>query len=718
MKKHDIFLRSPASEWELAFPTGCGKLGGMLYGDTSCERLQLNEERIWAGSETSFVPEGFMERFLHVRRLLLEGKPVEAEVWAKEHMNDVFTRVSSYETAGELTVTLPEGEVTGYERRLSLEDGIASVRYEKQGVHYLHENFASYPAQTVALRISADGKFDALIGYERQNLTALLFSRDGIALEGVTAKGNHYFRADVKLITDGEISLSEGISVKGARSVTLLIAIKTGGNPVISRTDYEELKAEHIADMNAMMGRSSLEFAGDPALDALPTDERIARIRDGGDDPGLVSTYFAFGKYLLISSSRGDSLPANLQGVWNGYMNAPWSSDYHTNVNLQMNYWHAEAANLSDCTLPLFAYMRENLHESGKRTARDFYGLEGMVVHHLSDIYGYTQIADGLWGMWQYGGAWLCRHIKEHWLYTGDKDFLAEQYDFLADNVRFMLGLMFEHEGVMLTGPSVSPENSYFTDGVGSVTAQFCLSPSMDVEIIGELLDFYVEAEAVLGRDPALARRAKDVRTKLPKLKVGKHGQLMEWLHDYDEPEPGHRHVSHLYALSPDCAINSTTPELMKACEVTLRRRLASGGGHTGWSCAWLINLFARLGLGEDAYAIIRKLFAASTKDNLLDTHPPFQIDGNFGAAAGIIEMLLQSHAGVIRLLPALPKALGEGCFEGLMARGGVVVSAAWKESSITKFTLTASRDVSFNLVYGEKEEAVTLKAGECFSIQ
>ncbi len=718
MNKHEIYLTSPAAEWELAFPTGCAKLGAMLYGDSTCERLQLNEERIWAGSETSFVPENFMERFLHVRELLLENKPVEAEAWAKANMTDVFTRISSYETAGELTVTLPEGEVMDYERRLCLEDGIASVRYSKNGLHFTHQAFASYPDQVIALRIAADGEFDAVIDYKRPNLTSLFFTRDGIDAEGVTASGDHHFTLCTRLITDGSITLKGGISVSGATSITLLTAIKTEGVATVTATDYEALISRHAADMNAMMGRSSLELAGDPALNLLPTDERLARIRSGCDDPGLAATYFALGKYLLISSSRGDSLPANLQGVWNGYLNAPWSSDYHTNINLQMNYWHAEAANLSDCTLPLFAYMKENLLESGRRTARDFYGLSGMVVHHLSDIYGYTRIADGLWGMWQYGGAWLCRHIKEHWLYTSDRAFLEDSYDFLADNVRFMLGFMFEHNGMLLTGPSVSPENSYFTDGEGSPTAQFCLSPTMDVEIIGELLGFYVEAEAILHRDPAMAKDAKAAIERLPKLQIGRHGQLMEWLHDYDEPEPGHRHVSHLYALYPDCAVNPATPELMKACEITLRRRLASGGGHTGWSCAWLINLFARLGLGEDAYAILRKLFSNSTKDNLLDTHPPFQIDGNFGGAAGIIEMLLQSHAGTIRLLPALPKAFDEGSFEGIVARGGIIVSAAWKAGSITSLTLTATRDASFTLAYNGKEKALTLKAGERFSIQ
>jgi len=479
--------------------------------------------------------------------------------------------------------------------------------------------------------------------------------------------------------------------------------------------------------MHAIMGRSAIEFPEDPLLEAIPTDGRLARIRAGGDDPGLVETYYAFNKYLLISCSRGDSLPANLQGIWNDLVQPPWQSDYHLNINLQMNYWQAEAADLPECVEPLFRYMNENLLESGRKTAREYYHLDGTVSHLLSDIYGYTQVASSFCGMWQYGGAWLCRHMKEHWLYTGDRDFLENTaYTFVAESTRFVLGMLFEHKGMLLTGPSNSPENRYYTDGPGSAEAKFCLSPVMDVEIIYELLNFYIEVEELLGRDPELARRAKEALPKLPPLKVGKHGQLMEWQEDYDEPEVIHRHLSHLYALYPAWDINESTPKLLEACRVTMKRRLGEGikpymCGGIGWSCAWAMNIFARLKDGEQAYEMLQRILSHFAKENLLNDYTPIgriiQIESNFGAAAGIAEILLQSHGGVIRVLPALPKAWAEGSFQGLMARGGVEVSAVWKDGEVTKLTLKARKNAKFQLAYNGCEQEVAMTAGEVLEI-
>ena len=429
------------------------------------------------------------------------------------------------------------------------------------------------------------------------------------------------------------------------------------------------------------MNRAELDLGDDYAF--LPVNKRLERLKadENAVDPGLIALYFDFGRYLLVSSSRPGSLPANLQGVWNTYTEAPWNSDYHTNINLQMNYWLAESANLSDCALPLFDYMNDYLLESGRETARVNYRCRGTVLHHLSDIYGFTAAADGVWGLWQLGGAWLCYSLWEHWLYTGDLKFLRRRaYDYIHDSARFFLDYMFEKDGMLMTGPSTSPENRYYC---GGKAVSLCLSPTMDIEIIGGLLRIYVELEKLLQNDMSQLEEAQKALEKLPPLKVGKHGQLMEWLEDYDEPEPGHRHVSHLFALYPDCAINKNTPQLMKAAKVTLERRLSNGGGHTGWSCAWLTALFARLGDADNVSAMLRKLFVKSTRDNLLDSHPPFQIDGNFGASAAIVEMLMQSHNDEIELLPALPKECKNGSFRGFVARGGKVVSAVWKDGKV-----------------------------------
>ena len=383
-----------------------------------------------------------------------------------------------------------------------------------------------------------------------------------------------------------------------------------------------------------------------------------------------------------------------------------------------MNYWHAETANLSDCALPLFDYMNKYLLESGKKTAEDYYGCRGTVLHHVSDIYGFTAPADGIWGLWPLGGAWLCYSMWEHWLFTRDEKFLKNTaYDYIHESARFFLDYMFERDGVMLSGPSTSPENHYLSPD-GKVCS-LCLSPSMDIEVIGGLLRFYAETEDILGLDAKTAKEAKDAISKLPPLKVGKHGQLMEWLEDYDEPEPGHRHISHLFALYPDNAINLSTPELYAAAKKTIERRLANGGGHTGWSCAWLTALYARLHDAVGVDRTLEKLFTKSTLANMFDTHPPFQIDGNFGASAAIVEALVQSRPEgdtvIIELLPACPYP--DGAFRGLRVRGGAEVSAEWKDGRVVSCKVSADRKFAGKITANGKEYEIKLSSGETAEI-
>lgn len=407
----------------------------------------------------------------------------------------------------------------------------------------------------------------------------------------------------------------------------------------------------------------------------------------------------------MISSSRKGTLPANLQGVWSCGLTPPWNSDYHTNINLQMNYWQAEQVGLSDCTLPLFDYMNNYLLPGGERVARENYGVGGMVVHHLSDIYCFAAPADGLWGMWPLGGAWLAYHMWEHYLYTLDTDFLKNTaYRYIRACADFFMDYLFEgNDGYLHSGPSTSPENRYLVDVDGVKREVYlAISPAMDVEIIGGLLDFYVECEKILDIDGISAKRAAEIRAKLPPLRVGKHGQLMEWQKDYEEAEPGHRHISHAFGLYPSAQITRDTPELYRAIEVTLERRLARGGGHTGWSRAWLINLFARLRNSDKAYENVKLLFTKSTLPNLFDNHPPFQIDGNFGGGAGICEMLLQSHEGMLSVLPAFPKNIS-GSFTGFRARGGVTVSAAWENGRVTYLELTPDRAGTYKVELPER---------------
>lgn len=724
MKHTVLHLDNEATTWENATPVGCGKLGAMLYGGVEREIIQLNEEKIWAERTNRIDPTEFCARLDTIRKLLHQGKNADAP--AKELLAPYFGGVGSYETAGELHLDIFHSEnapTTDYRRDIDLTDGVASVAYTRGEVHHTRTAFASYPQQMLAYRLSADqhGAISLRAHYERQSEITVTAQGDTMTVQGKTACSKHTFTLKLRFVADGGTLTTDGktMTITAADSVCIYVTAATDTEPPTPDAwSFDALLAEHIADFSPFMRRAGICYQSETDIDALPVPARLARLREGHDDPGLINLYFHFGRYLLLSSSRGSSLPANLQGVWNGDIHAPWGSDYHTNVNLQMNYWHAEVANLPECALPLFHYMNDYLLAPGQTVARDFYHCRGTVVHHLSDIYGFAAPADGLWGLWQLGGAWLCYAMWEHYLFSPDEDFLRRvAYPYIRECTRFFLDFMVEDEsGTLTTGPSTSPENTYFVteDGVRTA-AHLCLSPTMDVAVVRGLLQMYIACEDVLGADAAQRREAAAALSKMPGYQIGARGQLMEWQQDYDEPEPGHRHISHAFPLYPGREINRDTPDLMNALRVTLRERLSHGGGHTGWSCAWLINLYARLYQGDDAADMIAKLFKNSTLDNLFDTHPPFQIDGNFGAAAAMAEMLLQSHTDTVDLLPALPSALAyqNGSFYGLRARGGITVDAAWRDGRVISCTLRAERDTVVKLRVGKKIIRVELAADE-----
>ena len=719
-------------------PVGNGRLGAMVFGSVNRERIQLNEHSLWMGGPQDRNNPEALKYLPEVRRLLFAGAPLDAYALAERHLMGRPQRLQSYQTLGDLRLIFDHEEpISDYRRELDLDSAIVRVTYRAGALRLTREIFASHPDQAIVVRLSAaDGaRFSTSVWIERsQDATTQVVGSDTLNLVGQLAGGKGLaFQASVKVLPDGGKleTFPERILIDRATSATLLIAANTssrGGDPAgmtardiaaAASKPYDQLRHRHVTDHQQLFRRARLrlgtsDHAASPSTSsgqAHPTDERLERVKRGESDPGLESLYFQFGRYLLIASSRPGGLPANLQGLWNDSMNPPWDSDYHLNINLQMNYWPAEVTNLAETHLPLFDFV-ESLREPGRRTAKAHYGARGFVAHHITDIWGFTAPGDlPRSGLWATGVAWLMQHHWEHYLFGRDRTFLEKAYPAMKEASEFFLDyLVPDSKGRLVSGPSVSPENRYRLPN-GQVGI-LCMGPSMDHQIIDGLFRQTIRAGEILGVDPDFRRQLEATRQRLPAPEVGRHGQIMEWSEDYDEPEPGHRHISQLFALHPGDAITMRgTPDLAKAARATIERRLAHGGGHTGWSRAWIINFWARLHDGDKAHENVRALLAKSTLPNLWDLHPPFQIDGNFGGTAGIAEMLLQSHAGEIHLLPALPSAWPDGAFEGFRARGGVEVDVTWTNGRATAVTLRPQIDGTHRIRAGRNQRIVSVRA-------
>ena len=746
-----LWYQTPAEEWTEALPIGNGRLGAMIYGAVPSERVQLNESTIWAGGPHNYDNPEALGALPEIRRLIFDGKITEAQDLANGKFMSVPLGQLQYQTAGELHIDFDNADhtVSGYERELDIDSAVHRVTYSQDGVRFTREAFASFPDQVVVIHVTSDAP-DAISFIARfespQRATAKASETElelrGISTESEGIAGQVTFIARAKILTHGGkvVSMPDRIRVERAKSATIILGISTNfvnyrnltGDPLelvkkhlqsASKRSYQQLRRAHVEDHQRLYHRVSLHIEAE--VGAGSTEDRIDAYQHD-QDPSLAALYFNYGRYLMIACSRPGGKPATLQGIWNDSLTPPWGSKYTTNINTEMNYWPVETCNLSECHEPLFDLILD-IAETGQNTAKVHYGARGWVLHHNTDQWRGTAPIDGAaWGIWPTGGAWLSTHLWQHYLFTGNVSRLKQHYPLMKGAAEFFVDTLVSHpeKRWLVTCPSASPENSHHP-GEG-----LCAGPTMDMQIIRDLFEACIEASVVLGIDPDFRSELESLRAKLAPMQIGGHGQLQEWLDDWDQyaPEQHHRHVSHLYGLFPSHQITPTgTPALFAAARKSLEIR---GDEGTGWSLAWKINLWARLLEGDHALKLVKDALrpvrshrtgysgGGGVYPNLFDAHPPFQIDGNFGFSSGVVEMLLQSHAGELHLLPALPTAWPKGHVRGLRARGGIEVSLAWIDGKLRQAWFVSSHSQEISIHYGNRKDRIHLENGKVKTIE